>query len=557
MDKPEHELHPAIQELSQYSSELDVFKRPRLEDIYHAPEKRQRKTMERDDKCVIHAKASAAIKKHFGPPGQRGGLSVSMEDPHLHMRILSLPILESLSRQIIGTLGHGPCLETMKITTDPNSEHGQAYSPLKSLFDQTKKMYSQQACFISANDLNMTESSHKATIRIANLATFVSSIFAGHAVLFYDLHDHFIDIFTPDGVPLQKEPAQLFINFKSQMYLSTGQQEEQQRPRTEDILEELFPLAVGETLLLRHPEMSLSQSELDFIADCKSRREELLNASNDIYSIQALSEKYTWENFLESLLAYLKTAYAPLIKPFMRRQTKITSIPARKNMGHHYAHHKNAVFGHTSHDVAAAADEAVQAKLTSFAYVICQRQTRQVSRKPRKQLLDSLYRQENDPASHGNGAQTGSTKLLYNQGQQAVAVTQPTSPKRPRVVGQRSPWSTEEEMALMAGLDAVKGNHWSAILSLYGPGGTISDVLKDRNQVQLKDKARNLKLFFLKSEAEVPDCLQNVTGELKTRAPSQAAKKEKRAWEKYSQEYARSNDLMARASHLYEKQTND
>lgn len=91
---------------------------------------------------------------------------------------------------------------------------------------------------------------------------------------------------------------------------------------------------------------------------------------------------------------------------------------------------------------------------------------------------------------------------------------------------QRRPWSTAEENALMAGLDQVKGPHWSQILGLYGPEGTISHVLKDRNQVQLKDKARNIKLFFLKSDYEVPSYLQQVTGELKTRAPTQAARRE-------------------------------
>lgn len=91
---------------------------------------------------------------------------------------------------------------------------------------------------------------------------------------------------------------------------------------------------------------------------------------------------------------------------------------------------------------------------------------------------------------------------------------------------QRRPWSQEEENALMAGLDQVRGPHWSQILILYGEKGTISEVLKDRSQVQLKDKARNLKLFFLKSNIEVPYYLRCVTGELKTRAPSLAQRKE-------------------------------
>ena len=84
----------------------------------------------------------------------------------------------------------------------------------------------------------------------------------------------------------------------------------------------------------------------------------------------------------------------------------------------------------------------------------------------------------------------------------------------------------------MAGLDRVRGPHWSQILSMFGPGGTINETLKDRNQVQLKDKARNLKLFFLKSQIEVPYYLKYVTGDLKTRAPAQASKNEAREREK-------------------------
>jgi len=76
------------------------------------------------------------------------------------------------------------------------------------------------------------------------------------------------------------------------------------------------------------------------------------------------------------------------------------------------------------------------------------------------------------------------------------------------------------ESALFAGLEAVQGPNWAAILQLYGPGGSISEALKDRSQVQLKDKARNLKLFFLKGGHEVPEVLNRVTGKLKTEGGS-------------------------------------
>jgi hypothetical protein len=120
--------------------------------------------------------------------------------------------------------------------------------------------------------------------------------------------------------------------------------------------------------------------------------------------------------------------------------------------------------------------------------------------------------------------QSAPTQVLYERARIAATAKASPNSRRAGLPSHRRPWATEEENALMAGLDRVKGPHWSQILAMFGAGGTINESLKDRNQVQLKDKARNLKLFFLKSGIEVPYYLQFVTGELKTRAPAQAAK---------------------------------
>lgn len=128
--------------------------------------------------------------------------------------------------------------------------------------------------------------------------------------------------------------------------------------------------------------------------------------------------------------------------------------------------------------------------------------------------------------------QSQPTQVLYERARMAASAKSSPTSRKSGLPSQRRPWTTDEESALMAGLDRVKGPHWSQILAMFGPGGTISEALKDRNQVQLKDKARNLKLFFLKSGIEVPYYLKFVTGELKTRAPAQAAKREARERQK-------------------------
>jgi hypothetical protein len=229
-------------------------------------------------------------------------------------------------------------------------------------------------------------------------------------------------------------------------------------------------------------------------------------------------------------------------------------------------------------DISAQAELAAQAALRSIGYGQnqYQQQTQQnggmliahSSFSSNAHLRTGLQQQTYKPQSQndsyqsqygGNNVpfptQSAPTQVLYEQARQAaVAKSNPGNARRPGLPSQRRPWSGEEENALMAGLDQVKGPHWSQILALYGAKGSISEILKDRNQVQLKDKARNLKLFFLKSNIEVPYYLQCVTGELKTRAPSQAARKEaeERARLASEDEQARFNGIMTLASGMSE-----
>ncbi|KAI1106474.1 telomere repeat binding factor-domain-containing protein [Jackrogersella minutella] len=164
-------------------------------------------------------------------------------------------------------------------------------------------------------------------------------------------------------------------------------------------------------------------------------------------------------------------------------------------------------------------------------------QTQQVQQSQQAQPQQQYYHYQQHQPSHGLPTyqttndhlppnQSDSTPALYERARQAAAARSSTHARREGSHSTRRPWSPEEEKALMMGLDMVKGPHWSQILSLFGPNGSISNILADRTQVQLKDKARNLKLFFLKTNSEMPYYLQCVTGELKTRAPTQAARKE-------------------------------
>jgi hypothetical protein len=212
----------------------------------------------------------------------------------------------------LSTLTQGHWLATLRVVQAPQSELGQAYTTLKSLFDQTKQIYSQNDPFLSADELNIHEPEHRATIRITNLATFISSAFGG-SVGFYELNDHFIETFTADGEPMSKEAGDLFLSLKTQMFLSAVTQEEQERAK-EDILEDFFPAGFDELLMSRHPAIELAESENEFLRASQERRYFLMTEANDIESIRKCEApvpghnlKPCRENFIDVRLGGLFT----------------------------------------------------------------------------------------------------------------------------------------------------------------------------------------------------------------------------------------------------------
>jgi hypothetical protein len=205
--------------------------------------------------------------------------------------VFSRQLTNQKSKQLLSSLAHGTHTETIDIVQTEDSDRGQAYTILKSLFDMAKKIYSQHASFLSSDDLNIREAKHRETIRTTNLATFVASVFSGE-VGFYELHDHFIETFTPDGEPLNKEPGELYLSLKTQMFFSALLSEDADRTKDE-LLEDLFPEGIEDLLDERSLETHLSKTELDFVEKCRARREYLSNTITDMESTRrSISAKY-------------------------------------------------------------------------------------------------------------------------------------------------------------------------------------------------------------------------------------------------------------------------
>ncbi|KAL8902260.1 MAG: hypothetical protein Q9207_004814 [Kuettlingeria erythrocarpa] len=511
------------------------------------------------------------------------------------LKIQSLPVLDNLAVQLLATFANSSYQETLALTSDNTSEPGAAYAALKSLFDHTKKIYSVRDPFLSPQELGFDGNEQVEIIRKANLATFVSSVFGSQDVGFYHLNEFFLDAFVAEGSRLLKNQAGLFLELKTQAYISAVANGERSR---EHILHDLFPDNLEQSLRNRRPGGTQpSPGEADFIQRANNRKKTLLEEPTSAEAVAQLPEKYAWENFLREISSYISNNFNTIAGASGRIvvtahrsanffETDSTKQPSYQTLrkpsqgplpaeGDAAAPSTLNTFAPRVAQMIPPGTDSITAMATRAAELAMQDFTvnhdaagpsqRENDKQPQQQPQQYPFHFEQQPAPYytqnhfANGSQpqpqqpqqpvvdmgqaqnmflnappvpyptqSAPTSVLYEQARMAATAKASPSNRRAGHPSQRRPWNREEEDALMAGLDHVKGPHWSQILAMYGAGGSVNESLKDRNQVQLKDKARNLKLFFLKSGIEVPYYLQFVTGELKTRAPQVARQAEER-----------------------------
>jgi hypothetical protein len=182
-------------------------------------------------------------------------------------------------------LAQTPYSETINTIRTSDSEHGQAFATLKSLFNKTKEIYSKENVFLSADDLGFTDIKHRSIIRNTNMATFVAGVFGGQDVGFYELNHWFLNTFTPENETMDTKACNLCTNLKTQMYLSALGEEDNEKTK-EEILDDLFPSNMSGILMARHPDVQLSESEIEFISSCQARKDYLLGIPADAESIR-------------------------------------------------------------------------------------------------------------------------------------------------------------------------------------------------------------------------------------------------------------------------------
>lgn len=453
----------------------------------------------------------------------------------IQLLIGTLPVLDNLASQLLRYFAVGPYQKIIDLASNPDTAQGAAFRDLASLFEVTKRLYSEEDPFITVEHLapgmwkegdktlsvfRSREQSIESTLRKVNLATFLAATLGLLEAGFFHLNEAFLSVFCPlnnldpansmsnmsptnmnpqssvntvigDKVgKLLKPHSSLYLDLKTQAFISGLVAGERSR---EEILEDVFPSNLEEILLKRRGVKTLSPTELDFVNRCNSRKDTLLKSENDNFS-----EQYEWFAFLKDLFDIVCKDMSVLI---WGKRTKTASTRIDRSLA------TSRMSNHIGSSLTPHSDETLQ----------------NIGNNSLIQDSNSL------PESSGPGP---STQIAEGSGNMAASqeikdITASLLPSEiqeqqihlrinPGMSGRvlnRRPWTREEEKALRYALE-LKGPHWSTILELFGQGGQINESLKNRTQVQLKDKARNWKMFFLKSRLPVPEYLKKVTGDI-------------------------------------------
>lgn len=547
--------------------------------------------------------------------------------------------------QILLALSQQSREETLALISDQESEYRKAYDILKNALDAARRIFSESSPLLSPDELEISDSEDRETLRVSNLAAISTNAIAGDDSLMVDGHDQFFSIFIQDEGEFTKDLSELYMSMKTQALISSLKSANNPSERS-DVLDRFFPPDFDDQLKQRHGDTTFSSGREDLVAEIGRKRQEFLEAILDDERRPRLPVDYPMTGFLDSLVVYLQDHLAVIIdyaekyginipaseesimneslggghvqedhdelSALLQSATSklLEELPGLGDLGHasgtgdslsdslglgkliqeslqNQGTAKDDTSGVSGGDGSGLFESGglaslIAAKLNngfdnlpnhSQAYGNGQGQlsglgqTATTAPSPYlaqyNQLAQGPYYTYNNqtapppPPPPADGEQlppnqTLPTSQLYERARQAAVAKSNNAARREGIHSTRRAWTPEEERALMTGLDMVKGPHWSQILSLFGPNGSISDILKDRTQVQLKDKARNLKLFFLKTNSEMPYYLQCVTGELKTRAPGQAARKEaeEKARQNSEDEQARIAGIMTLAGGL-------
>ncbi|QPG73379.1 hypothetical protein FOA43_000689 [Brettanomyces nanus] len=422
---------------------------------------------------------------------------------NVQMLINTLPVLDNLATQILRIISQGPFQKVMEIVANRDSYSGIAFGNMVELFETTKRIYnSEENPFFTVENVTFglwkfgedapdflkgKEETLEGTLRKVNLATFLLATLGLIDLGFFFLNEAFLDVFCP---PKNLDPSKSISQMKQN-----------------DSLQSIMPAESSQSShTYMHSQTKFLKSQAILYLDLKTQAfisaMELGDRSKneiiqDLFpdNLDAILMKRKDSNFDES-----KTKVVRNLKPFTSAELDFLSRcdSRKKNL----LEEKNESTLMEKYEWMKFLNDLLDYVSKNVGFLIWGPKGKFSNQLDKHTSVYKEIRKIPDSDS-------GKRKAVPEEGDTEASAKKKARQNRSATF--RRTWTPEEENALRDGLK-LKGTHWTAILELYGPGGSVNEALKNRTSLQLKDKARNWKLYFLKNDLKVPSYLTKATG---------------------------------------------
>ncbi len=279
------------------------------------------------DVQVIPAVRSATATPAPAKPEPK--LMRASDNPIFMLRSMSLPVLGNLAVQILLRLAQQTRAETQALLADKETEYWKTYETLRSMFGPTRKAFSDSALLLSCDELDISDSEDRETIRMANLATVGLSVYDTQSVPLTEIHDQFLSIFVSELGEYKESLTDFYLGLKTQAFLM-AKQDLAEGQTVSGLLDQYFPVDFEDSIKERNGEAFLNFGEDLLVAAIKERREVLTKAANDEDSSSSrlplpgneeppapqvtLTEQFPAENLLNDFGAYLQTHLSVIVE---------------------------------------------------------------------------------------------------------------------------------------------------------------------------------------------------------------------------------------------------
>ncbi|KAL3232218.1 Protein TBF1 [Nakaseomyces bracarensis] len=383
--------------------------------------------------------------------------------------------------------------------------------------------------------LNGHEAYIISAVRKANLVTFILTVINSLPYGFDFLQNVYLDVFCPNTIftdqhnsdqtsKFLKPQAIIYLDLKTHAYIASIKEHlgfDNQIPEKEkkDLLDKIFPDDIAQVLMKRKlatngEKKVLSPSEKEFIGRCERRKENLMSI-DDYNKLQA---NYDWVYFVKELLEYCGRNINLIVWGKKGRAKSVLfefdTADFDPQILYATGYHQTSNIQRTLDIAEPESNRLTEAEKHSISpelQALTEEENAVIQNEEIQRVFQDTAQSSSDPepASLLHSDENVDTQLMGS----TSAVLPHIIPKSSavKIAKTKRTWSKEEEEALINGLIEL-GPAWAKILDLYGPGGKINEHLKNRTQVQLKDKARNWKLHYLKNNKPLPPYLMRVTG---------------------------------------------